>query len=100
MMYWDHHMTTVGWIFSILGMLIIFALFVVTIVWILFQLGARSGDRLSRSESAREILDRRLASGEITVDQYDQLRAKLDAESASSGEEREEQAGSPAGTPG
>jgi uncharacterized membrane protein len=29
--------------------------------------------------SAREILDRRLASGEITIEQYDDVRAKLDA---------------------
>jgi uncharacterized membrane protein len=73
-------------------MLIIFALFVVTIVWILSQLGARSGDRISRSVSAREILDRRLASGEISGDQYDQLREKLDAGPALGGDHREEPA--------
>jgi len=28
--------------------------------------------------SAREILDRRLASGEITIEQYDEVRAKFD----------------------
>jgi uncharacterized membrane protein len=28
--------------------------------------------------SAREILDRRLASGEITLERYDEVRAKLD----------------------
>jgi uncharacterized membrane protein len=28
--------------------------------------------------SAREILDRRLASGEVTLEQYDEVRSKLD----------------------
>jgi uncharacterized membrane protein len=100
MMDWGDHMTTAGWIFSVFGMLIIFALFVVTIFWIVSQLGARGGERTSSAISAREILDRRLASGEITADQYDQLREKLDARSAQSSDHSDEQPVTHADTPG
>jgi|SRR5579871_4575154 len=78
MMYWGNHMGAGDWIFSILGTLIILALIVGLIVWLVSP-GSRSetGPTASR-ESAGEILDRRLASGELTVDQYRQLRAALD----------------------
>jgi uncharacterized membrane protein len=36
------------------------------------------------TQSAREILDRRLASGEITPQQYDEVRARLEAGATSS----------------
>ena len=78
MMYWGNHMGTGDWIFSIFGTLIILALIIGLIVWLVSP-GSRSdtGPTSSR-ESADEILDRRLASGELTVDQYQQLRAALD----------------------
>ena len=85
MYYWGNHMTAGGWIFSILGTLIILALLVAATVWIVSQLGDRGGHRTSSALSAREILDRRLASGEIALDQYDRLREKLDGRSAPSG---------------
>jgi uncharacterized membrane protein len=40
--------------------------------------GLRS--RLRGKRSAREILDRRYASGEITSDEYDELRRKLESD--------------------
>jgi hypothetical protein len=46
--------------------------------------------------SAREILDQRLARGEIAPEQYDQLREKLDATSAPS----DPRPASPAGVSG
>jgi uncharacterized membrane protein len=76
MMYWGSHMTTWDWGFSIFGTLILVALIVVAI---LSFVSAPSGSDTAAGASAREILDRRLASGEITAEQYDQLRAKLDA---------------------
>jgi putative membrane protein len=72
-MYWGNHMTTGGWIFSIVGTLIIIALIAAAIVWLI-------GDRSRQSApgaSAREILDRRLANGELDLEQYKQLRAEL-----------------------
>jgi uncharacterized membrane protein len=82
MMYWGNHMSTGAWIFSILGTLIILALIVGVIVWIVSEAGNRGGGRATSGVSVREILDRRLARGEIASDQYDQLREKLDATAA------------------
>jgi uncharacterized membrane protein len=81
MMYWGGHMNTGDWVGSILMTLVIVAL----IVWIVW-LAARglSGDQrqspsgIDRLEpSAGEILARRLAHGEITTEQYRELRAAL-----------------------
>jgi len=77
MMYSGNHMSTGGWILSIFGTLIILALVIAAIVWIVSQAGNRGGNRETSGASPSEILDRRLASAEITVDQYDELRAKL-----------------------
>ena len=72
------HMTTGGWIFMVLGMLVLIVLVVVLVVWIVSQ--QRKPDRgpLPPGTSAREALDHRLVNGEITTDQYDELRKKLD----------------------
>jgi uncharacterized membrane protein len=83
MMYWGNHMSTWGWILSIFGMLIILALIVGTLALLLSDLGSH-GSSPSSPISAREILDRRLVNEEITPEQYDQLREKLAATSASS----------------
>lgn len=76
MMYWANHMSTGGWISSILATLIIVAIIIGLIVWIVSP-ASRSGSPTTTGESVREILDRRLASGEITVEQYSQLREVL-----------------------
>jgi len=79
MMYWGNHMGTGDWIFSIFGTLIILALIVgLTVRLVSASSRSDAGPTASR-ESAEEILDRRLASGDLTVDQYQQLRAALDA---------------------
>jgi putative membrane protein len=98
MMYWGNHMSTGSWIFSIFGTLIILALIVAAIVWIVSETGNRGSGRDASAASPGEILDRRLASGEITVDQYDQLREKLAITSASSDPRPTSPAG--AGAPG
>ena len=77
MMYWNGHMSTAGWILSVLWTLIIVALVVAGIVWLVSTLSNREAGGSTSSASAREILDRRLASGEITVEQYQQLRHTL-----------------------
>jgi len=77
-MYWGNHMGTGDWIFSIFGTLIILALIVGLIVWLVSPSSRSDTGPTASRESADEILDRRLASGELTVDQYQQLRAALD----------------------
>lgn len=80
MTYWGDHMGAGAWIFSILGTLIIVALIVGVIVWVVQNTGSRgqAADSGASATSAREILDRRLASGEITIEQYEQLRETID----------------------
>ena len=63
MMYWGNHMSAGSWIFSIIGTLIMVALLVAAIVWLV---SSRRSTLQASSGSANEILDRRLASGEIT----------------------------------
>ena len=76
MMNWSAGMGT-GWtVMAILCVVLIAA-----VVWAIATLVGRT-DSASRSTSAfgsQEILDRRLASGEIDTKTYDALRAKLRA---------------------
>lgn len=71
-------MSVFGW----LGMLLVWVLLVLAIVWALRELRS-GGDRAapvapeSRAEDPFAILDRRLASGEIDPEAYDELRDKL-----------------------
>ena len=96
MMYWGNHMGTGDWIFSILGTLIILGLIVALIVWAVSPRGDRGGSATATGESPREILDRRLASGELTVEQYEQLRGALnDAASMTSDSRPRDPAGAP-----
>jgi uncharacterized membrane protein len=99
MMYWNGHMTAAGWIIAILWTVIIFALIAGAIFWLVSTLssGTPGSAGTGHEASAREILDRRLAKGELTVDQYDELCDKLDARSAPSSDQRP---ASPAGAPG
>jgi uncharacterized membrane protein len=85
MMYWGNHMGTGDWIFSILGTLIIIGLIVGLIYWAVSANSRSDTSPDATPESAREILDRRLAGGELTVEQYEQLRGALsNAQSGSS----------------
>src|SRR5438128_12089714 len=59
MMYWNGHMTTGGWIISILWTAIVIALVIALIVWISSAL-SRPGSNAPTEGSAREILDQRL----------------------------------------
>jgi hypothetical protein len=73
---------------------------VTAIVWIVSEAGNRGGGRVGPAVSAREILDQRLARGEIAPEQYDQLREKLDATSAPSDPRPANPAGVSAGDTG
>ena len=82
MMDWGNrseHMTTGGWIFMALGMLVLIVLVVVLVMWIVSQQRQPARSQPPTSMSPRDALDHRLVNGEITSDQYDELRKRLDA---------------------
>ena len=73
MMDWNGHMTTGAWIFSIFGALIVLAV----IVWLFSTVGSRGAGGATSGSSAGEILDRRLAGGELTIEQHGQIHKAL-----------------------
>jgi uncharacterized membrane protein len=77
MMYSSNHMTSGGWIFSIFAAIILVALLLVAAVWAVRLMRTRQAPERAGAAPALEILDRRLASGEIRADQYAQLRDAL-----------------------
>jgi uncharacterized membrane protein len=79
MTYWGDHMGAGAWVFSILATLIIVALIVGVIMSVVQNAGDKggSGHTADVAASSREILDRRLASGELTVEQYKELRETI-----------------------
>jgi uncharacterized membrane protein len=89
MMYNGRHMSAGSWL-PIFGTVVILALIVTVIIWLLSNRGARAK---ASAASAGEILDRRLASGEITSAQYDESRERLTAAP------RDPRPPSPVGTP-
>jgi uncharacterized membrane protein len=72
-----HTMGAAGWV----AMALLWIVFLVAIVWFIARLtpsAARDDGWSRRLEDPREILDRRLAGGEIDIPTHEQLRAKLD----------------------
>jgi uncharacterized membrane protein len=82
MMYWDGHMTAAGRAIAILWAVIILALIAGAFYRLLSELSRRNPREPAATGegSARAILDRRLAMGELTVEQYKVLRATLEGE--------------------
>jgi len=73
---WDNGMGVFGWIV----MTFLWVGVVALIVWAVANLfPGRAGSAESAPERPEEILDRRLARGEIDQAAYDELRAKLRA---------------------
>lgn len=89
-MHGGNHMGAGSWV-AIFGAVIILALIVTAIIWLLSH---RSRAAEAPAASSREILDRRLASGEITSLQYDELCERLGAGP------RNQRSPSPVGRPG
>jgi uncharacterized membrane protein len=73
------HMTTAGWVFMLLGMLLLVALLATVVIWIVSQQRRSDGRPMPPGISARETLDHRLVSGEIAPEEYDRLRDKLES---------------------
>ncbi len=79
-MFYQHNMDAGGWIFMALGNVVIWGLIIAFIVWLARDLRTRSHrQHITSGASASEILDRRLASGEISAEHYQQLRTTLAA---------------------
>ncbi len=78
MMYWGEHMSTGGWIFSVLATIVFLALIAALVYWLLSAATNGGSQRSDTRDPPKEILDRRLASGELTVEQYRQLHDTLD----------------------
>ena len=77
MMDFNGHMSTGGWIFSVLGLLILLALVVGLVAVLASTIGNRRAQEPANPESAQQILDRRLATGEITIEQYERMHESL-----------------------
>jgi putative membrane protein len=79
--WWDGHMSGGWWIVMMVGMILFWALVVVALVWLIRSgpelFGARSDEREQARPDALEILERRLAEGEISVEEYKERRAVL-----------------------
>jgi len=86
-MMYGNHMGAGGWAFSIFATLLILGLIAAAIVWFTSNRPDRGLGQGPAAASAHEILDRRLTSGEITTDQYDQLREKLTSTAKSSSDQ-------------
>lgn len=77
-MFYQHNMGAGGWIFMALGNIIIWSLVIAFIIWLARDLRTRPHrHHITSAASAGEILDRRLASGEISSEQYQQLHTTL-----------------------
>ena len=73
------HMNDVGWgwlLVMSVGMVGFWALVIYGVVWLTRNTSSRAPDEPSR-ESPDELLKRRLASGEIGVEEYERLRQAM-----------------------
>lgn len=72
---WNMHgdMGTGGWVVMALVMILFWGAIIALIVW-----AVRSGTQTRSGGDPRTILDRRLAAGEITIEEYEQRRSILD----------------------
>jgi putative membrane protein len=74
-MFWHDHMNTGGWVFMVLGNIVIWGLIFAFIIWLVQDWRGRQQQRETPAgPTATEILDRRLASGEIDTNEYERLR--------------------------
>jgi uncharacterized membrane protein len=90
MMYWNGHLGAVGWVLSSLWTLMILALLVAGVLWLVTALSERGRSTHTSQLTAREILDRRLARGELAVEQYNDLCRALEHGPTSAGEGSQE----------
>ena len=66
-----------GWWLMMIGMVVFWALVVLGIVWLVREMSGRGGLGSHREPDALELLDRRLAEGTISPEDYHERRAIL-----------------------
>jgi uncharacterized membrane protein len=77
-MFYQHNMGVGGWIFVALGNIIIWGLLIAFLLWLMQDLGSRRHrHHIVSGASASDILDRRLATGDINPEEYQRLRTTL-----------------------
>ena len=64
------------WILMMLGMVVFWGLVIVGIVWVVRELSGRH-EHASATGSALDLLDRRLAGGQISPEEYEERRRIL-----------------------
>lgn len=74
---WNMHgdVGTGGWVLMVIAMILFWGAIIGLVIW-LVRGGA--APRAPAPEDPRTLLDRRLASGELTPEEYEQRRALLD----------------------
>jgi uncharacterized membrane protein len=78
-MFWHDHMDTGGWAFMAVGNLVIWGLVLAFIFWLVQDWRSRQQHReMTHGPSAMQILDRRLASGEISTEEHERVRKALE----------------------
>jgi uncharacterized membrane protein len=76
--YYQGHMGAGGWLFMVLIGAVLLGLLAAFVVWLVQDQRRRPHrDRHLHAGSASEILDRRLAIGEIGIPEYERLKATL-----------------------
>lgn len=65
------------WILMMLGMVVFWGLVIVGIVWVVRELAGRHEHGSSTDTSPLDLLDRRLAEGQISPDEYEERRRIL-----------------------
>ena len=85
-MYYQDHMGAGGWVLMALIAIVLLGLLAAFVVWLLGDQRRRPhyeahtvGRPAAVTGSANEILDRRLATGEIGIEEYERLKASLAA---------------------
>ncbi len=73
-----HAMGAAGWLLMAAFWVALLALVAWAVVRLFSEHSKPAVEPGGSGEDARKILDRRLASGEIDIDSYEQLRSKLD----------------------
>jgi len=76
-MFNGYGMGTAGWLLMALFWIVLVALVVFAVLRLFPGRGETANEPRERAQEPREILKRRLASGEIDVDTYEQLSSKL-----------------------
>lgn len=76
---WDmHDGGWAWWVFMSLGMVVMWSLLIYGVVWLVR--GGMPSARQAPPEAPLTVLKRRLASGDISAAEYEQLRATIDDE--------------------